>query len=189
VNTGSAERGPGAVGPVVVRRVEAADWAALRSVRLAALADAPQAFGSTAVHEQAFAEAEWHRQASTGLPTFIAWRADEPVGLVTVFHRQQDGDRSPADGSPVEWHLVSMWVSPGMRGTGCASQLVAAAVTTARAESADQLTLWVADGNTRARAFYRRVGFRPTGVRQVYRRRDGSLLHEEKMIMLLGDGG
>ena len=45
--------------------------------------------------------------------------------------------------------------------------------------------LWVADGNARARAFYLRAGFRPTGVRQTYQRLDGSALEEEKLVMPL----
>jgi hypothetical protein len=35
---------------------------------------------------------------------------------------------------------------------------------------AEQLTLWVTDGNDRAHAFYLKTGFRPTGIRQVFRR-------------------
>ena len=165
---------------VRVRRVRPGEWALLRAVRLAALADAPAAFGSTTAREVAFGEAEWRRRA-TSAPNFIAWREDEPVGLVTVIGRGSDGETGP----PAEWELVSMWVSPDARGSGAADLLVSAVTEVVRAESADRLVLWVADGNARARAFYLRAGFRPTGVRQTYQRLDGSALEEEKLVMPL----
>lgn len=165
---------------VRVRRVRPGEWALLRAVRLAALADAPAAFGSTTAREVAFGEAEWRRRA-TSAPNFIAWREDEPVGLVTVIGRGSDGETGP----PAEWELVSMWVSPDARGSGAADLLVSAVTQVVRAESADRLVLWVADGNARARAFYLRAGFRPTGVRQTYQRLDGSALEEEKLVMPL----
>jgi ribosomal protein S18 acetylase RimI-like enzyme len=162
-----------------VRRVRPAEWATLRAVRLAALADAPAAFGSTTARELAFGEADWRRRASTA-PNFIAWRGDEPVGLVTLVSR---GGGEP--GRPAEWELASMWVSPDARGSGAADLLVSAVTELVRAESADHLVLWVADGNARARAFYLRAGFRPAGVRQTYRRHDGSAFEEEKLVMPL----
>ena len=149
-------------------------------MRLAALADAPAAFGSTTAREVAFGEAEWRGRA-TSAPNFLAWRGDEPVGLVTVIGRGSDGETGP----PAEWELVSMWVSPDARGSGAADLLVSAVTEVVRAESADRLVLWVADGNARARAFYLRAGFRPTGVRQTYQRLDGSALEEEKLVMPL----
>jgi ribosomal protein S18 acetylase RimI-like enzyme len=166
--------------PVRVRRVQPGEWATLRALRLAALADAPDAFASTMGQELAFDEAEWRRRAAN-TPTLIAWRGDEPVGLAAVASRQ-DGAGA---GARREWQLVSMWVSPDARGSGSADLLVAAAADVARAESADRLTLWVADGNARAGAFYRRAGFRPTGIRQTFQRRDGSAIDEEKLAMPL----
>ena len=165
---------------VHVRQLQAGEWATLRTVRLAALADAPEAFGSTMARELAFGEAEWRDRAATA-PNFIAWNEDEPVGLVTVICRQNDD----GTGSPAEWELVSMWVSPDARGSGAADLLVATVAGVVRAGSGQEVTLWVADGNDRARAFYLRAGFRPTGLRQTYRRGDGSAFDEEKLVMPL----
>ena len=156
----------------------------LRAVRLAALADAPGAFGSTMARELAFGEAEW-RDRATSAPNFIAWHGNEPVGLVTVICRQNEAGTGP---SP-EWELVSMWVSPGARGSGAADLLVSAVADVVRGESGQQITLWVADGNDRARAFYFRAGFRATGARQTYRRSDGSAFDEEKLAMPLPPAG
>ena len=76
-----------------VQRAQPGDWVTLRAVRLAALADAPGAFGSTVGRELAFDEAEWRRRASA--PSFIAWRGDEPVGLVGVVARPESDGESP----------------------------------------------------------------------------------------------
>jgi len=65
-----------------------------------------------------------------------------------------------------ERQLVSMWVDPRARGSGAAVQLVAAVREAAAVEGARVLTLFVADGNDRARRLYERLGFRPTGERQ-----------------------
>ena len=76
-----------------MQRAQPGDWVTLRAVRLAALADAPGAFGSTVGRELAFDEAEWRRLASA--PSFIAWRGDEPVGLVGVVARPESDGESP----------------------------------------------------------------------------------------------
>ena len=74
-----------------------------------------------------------------------------------------------------------MWVSPQVRGTGVAELLVGAVVDHAWAVGAPRITLWVALGNARARAFYRRMGFTPTGRRQAYPRDGADALDEEEL--------
>jgi hypothetical protein len=49
-----------------VRPVQPDDWAALREIRLRALADSPSAFASTLEREQAFDEREWRRRIADG---------------------------------------------------------------------------------------------------------------------------
>lgn len=152
---------------VEIRQAAQADWAALRQVRLAALAEAPYAFGSTLDREIDRPERHW-RARIAGWPQFIAWADGEPVGIAAGFAEPADDDIGQA-GVRGSWHLVSMWVSPQARGRGIADDLVAAVSACARADSAGRLTLWVTDVNTRARAFYQRLGFRGTGRRQLVR--------------------
>jgi ribosomal protein S18 acetylase RimI-like enzyme len=45
------------------------------------------------------------------------------------------------------------------------------------------VTLWVAPGNARARGFYERMGFRPTGNQSIYRRADATALDEEELAL------
>ena len=160
-------------GHLSVRRAGPQDWAALRQARLTALADSPAAFGSTLEHERGLSDDEWRRRAQTTV-WFLAWRDGEPAGLVAGF---------PVHGEPGEWHLVSMWASPEVRGRGVARRLVTALAAEVRQAGAERLTLWVADGNGRALAFYLRCGFRPSGRRQTYQRPDGSAFGEQELML------
>ena len=161
---------------VEIRPLQPAEWAAVREIRLAALAGAPDAFASTFEREEAFDEQEWRRRlAETAY--FGAWAAGPEAGLIGMVaafpERPADGQGAGADaaaaagGGGGTWHLVAMWVSPDRRGQGIADRLVAAVCELARAQGAAQVALWVADANPRAQAFYRRLGFRPSGERGV----------------------
>jgi len=144
--------------PVIIAGLTAQDWRHLRDARLAALAEAPYAFGSTLAREEAFTDETWRERAGSGR-TFAAWADGTITGLATGF---------PEETGP-GWHLVGMWVSPQHRGQGVADQLVGAVCDLARQSGAAWVTLWVTDVNGRARAFYRRLGFEPTGRRQELR--------------------
>jgi ribosomal protein S18 acetylase RimI-like enzyme len=167
-----------------VRRLHPGDWAAVREIRLIALAQAPDAFASTLEREQAFDEGEWRRRLEQ-TAYFGAWDArPEPglTGLVATFPEAQaqpqpqpQAQATDASGAArtgpagSTWHLVAMWVSPGHRGQGIADRLVAAVCDLARARGGTQVALWVADANPRAQAVYRRLGFRLSGERGILR--------------------
>jgi ribosomal protein S18 acetylase RimI-like enzyme len=154
-----------------VRKLTADDWMELRSARLAALAEAPYAFSSTVAREQEFTEQTWRERAGSGR-TFAVWDGDAIVGLATGL---------PEDG---QWHLVGMWVSPKVRGTGVADRLVAAVCELARQSGFTSATLWVTEVNGRARSFYRRFGFAPTGGRQLVRPEEPDHWEEELTLRL-----
>jgi len=170
----SAPRNGQADGPIVVRQLTAGDWAQLRAARLAALAEAPYAFASTLAREQDFADEVWRSRAGSG-GTFGAWQGATIVGLATGL----PPDAVPPAGSAAAWHLVGMWVAPACRGEGVADQLVDAVCELARQSGAASVTLWVTDVNGRARAFYRRLGFAPTGGRQLVRPEEPDHFEEE----------
>ena len=141
---------------ITVERVSEQDWRTLREVRLRALTEAPHAFGSTLERELAFDESTWRERAAAGR-TFLARRAGQVVGLAGYYAEPGRAD---------ERQLVSMWVDPYARGSGAAALLVTAVREAAAAEGARTLTLFVADGNDRARCLYERLGFRCTGERR-----------------------
>jgi ribosomal protein S18 acetylase RimI-like enzyme len=142
-----------------VRQTGAGDWAALRRLRLRALADAPGAYASTLEAELAFTDDVWRRRAGEdpAAATFIASEGGADIGLARIFAEADPPGRA---------HLVSMWVDPGHRRRGVARALISQAVGWATEHQADEVILWVADQNAAARRLYERLGFRPTGERQ-----------------------
>ena len=144
---------------VEARQAQAADWEALRRLRLRALADAPDAFASTLAAEAAFPAEVWRRRAEGGPASaiFIARQDGADVGLAGVF-----AEPDP----PGRMHLVSMWVDPRHRRQGIARALIDLAIGWAADHRASEVVLWVADQNDAARRLYERLGFRPTGERQ-----------------------
>lgn len=141
---------------VRVSEVSADQWETLRDLRLAALKEAPWAFGSTRAREVAFGEEQWRGRISSRSVTFFARLDDDPApaGLAGVY--EEDG---AAD-------LVSMWVRPAARGRKIAEALITACANWARARGHDTLYLWVTESNAPARRLYERCGFTPTGESQ-----------------------
>lgn len=140
----------------MVRVVDADEWELARDVRLAALREAPYAFGSTYAREAPFTEQQWRGRFSSRSVTFFAELpdGDEPAGIAGIY--EQDGI---AD-------VVSMWVRPSARGQGVGEALITAAADWANARDHDTLYLWVTETNPAARTLYERCGFIPTGERQ-----------------------
>ncbi|MEU8353723.1 GNAT family N-acetyltransferase, partial [Streptomyces sp. NPDC048845] len=70
-----------------------------------------------------------------------------------------------ADGTvPPQLHIVGVYTRPEYRGTGLAEELFRTAVNWAWDNTgAERVRLWVHGDNPRARAFYARLGFTPTG--------------------------
>jgi GNAT superfamily N-acetyltransferase len=141
---------------VDIRRVSPADWPTLRRVRLAALDEAPYAFGSTYEREVTFDENDWLGRLKRAA-YFVAFDLDEPVGLVGGF--------SPTS-RPTAREVVSMWVEPSRRGGKLADRLLTTVMDWARDDGAGEVSLWIADDNEAARRFFIRYGFARTGHRQ-----------------------
>ena len=143
---------------VMVREVVAADWRVLRDIRLEALREAPDAFGSTFAREAVFGEADWQRRISGG-GNFLGYlpeaSASEPAGLIGGYQEE-----------PEAVELVSMYVRPVARGRGVGEALIACVVDWAAARSAASVHLWVTETNKPAVLLYERCGFSPTGERQ-----------------------
>jgi predicted GNAT family acetyltransferase len=131
-----------------LRRLTPDDWAVLRDVRLRALADSPDAFGSTLDREQDFDEKDWRRRSVR--PVWVAEVDGRPVAMAGVFAN---------DGVLQVW---GMWTDPDHRGRGYARALLDVLVGPAVAEGRP-VSLHVNVANPGARAFYEGYGFVGTG--------------------------
>lgn len=132
------------------------DWPVWRDLRLAALAEAPYAFGSTLAQWQGDGDREerWRdRLAIPGSRNVVAAGADGPVGMAS----------GVPGGQPDAAELISMWVSPAARGRGVGDLLIAEIARWAARRGATVLRLSVMPDNRAAAALYERHGFQDTG--------------------------
>ena len=141
---------------LVIDLVTVASWRTYRDVRLAALIDSPRAFWAQYAEAAERTDDEWRERCATIGPTWLALDDGRPVGTVGLWHADEQ--------LPHEVYLVGMWVATVARGTDVATQLVGTALTHAAASGWRRVLLDVAHENARARAFYSRMGFRPTGA-------------------------
>jgi ribosomal protein S18 acetylase RimI-like enzyme len=162
-----------------VRRVRADEWIAYRDIRLRALADAPDAFGSTLAVEQSKADQYWVERVSSATASesqlpLVATAGDAFVGLVW-------GWIDPA--KPDVAQVFQMWVAPEARGRGLGSRLLDAVVAWAREAQAKSVILRVTCGNTAANRLYERYGFKASGDPEPLR--PGSSILAQPMTLAL----
>lgn len=142
-----------------IERIGPEAWARFRAVRLQALRDAPDAFGSTWAEEECRPPDAW--RAGLEVPTRATWLAragDADVGIVVA-------DRYAAKREAAG--LFGMWVHRTQRGQGVGDRLVEVVVAWAREQGYRRLLLDVGDYNLWARRLYLRHGFVATGRRGV----------------------
>jgi ribosomal protein S18 acetylase RimI-like enzyme len=137
------------------------DWKLFRKIRLRALADSPDAFGSTLERELTFTEDDWRHRL---------W---EPVVVVMDPIPVAVGGVFDLDGVP---HVWGMWTAPEDRGRGHARYILDAVLPPGRTAQLD-----VNVANPDARAVYERYGFVGTGVLEPLR--PGSDQRMERMVL------
>ena len=127
------------------------DWRLWREVRLAALADAPAAFGATLESWSGGGDTEdrWRQRLEDVPLNVVAMNGDLPVGQASGIGPDDQGNAE----------LISMWVAPTARGTGVAHALIEAVAVWARGAGASALRLSVRRSNDRAMRSYLRNGF------------------------------
>jgi ribosomal protein S18 acetylase RimI-like enzyme len=132
------------------------DWKIWRGLRLAALAEAPQAFGSRLADWQGDGDRErrWRdRLQIPGSHNLVACLDGQPVAMASGVPTERDGVAE----------VISMWVGPDARGKGVGDLLLREIEGWALRRGATALRLSVMPGNDPALALYRRNGFQATG--------------------------
>jgi ribosomal protein S18 acetylase RimI-like enzyme len=134
-----------------------------KAVRLRALRDTPNAFGSTYAKASQLTDADWIKRAaqwsgerSAG---FLAMDGDTACGIAGSFLDQDDVTRA---------HLVSMWTAPTHRRRGIGCLLVHEVLEWACLRRARNLQLMVTSNNEPAILFYQHFGFTLTGRTEPY---------------------
>lgn len=161
-----------------VRRIAAGDWADLRELRLEALKDSPLAFVERYDESLAQPDRFWQDRVARGAAggesaTFVAVGGGRFVGKATGLREVEP------DGPATQ--VVGVYVTPDWRGRrpGVAAALLARVIRWAREEAGtDPVRLYVMETNAAAFAFYRRVGFVPTGRTMAYPPDPAYLEHE-----------
>ncbi|MFI6828878.1 GNAT family N-acetyltransferase [Kribbella sp. NPDC050241] len=138
---------------IELRDIGADDWKLWRDLRVAALTEAPYAFGSQLADWVDAPEERWRERLSApGAYQVIASLDGTPVGMVGGFPGEETGTAE----------LVSMWIAPTGRGRGVGDTLITTIAQWASGTGARVLKLSVADGNDPAHKLYLRNGFADT---------------------------
>lgn len=136
-------------------------WRAFAMLRLRALEDTLGGDDSQYRHEVTFTAAQWRRRLREHAQ-FALLVDDRMVGLIGAQRETLDSV-----------YLYSLWLEPAVRHRGLAHQLLEAAVTWARDERVNAVTLRVNTGNDAARSVYEGLGFAVDPA--AARRRDGEV--------------
>lgn len=144
--------------PIKIRPFKAEEWQIYRAIRLQALKDSPDAFGSTFEASKRRPDSDWQERlasvaATTELPLF-ATVADQPAGLAWAMIEAQQ---------PNITHIYQMWVAPAYRRRGISQQLMTSALDWAEQQGTSEVVLEVTCGNKPAEALYSSLGFRVFG--------------------------
>lgn len=146
------------------------DWKSWRDIRLRALCQDPDAFGSTYERESAFEEDTWRSRLTGDSGPAVLARVDEtPVGMGAGWLYE-----------PGRLMVVAMWTEPRWRGRGVGFTVLDEVVGWARARDL-RSDLWVADTNPQARRLYENYGFLPDG--RVSPLREGSPIMMSRLVL------
>ena len=162
-----------------IRRLETSDAALYRDIRLEALEENPEAFGST-----------FERESERPLSWFEAL-----VGRSDIFGAFVDGTLAGIAGyvaqeSSKQAHKALLWgmyVRSAARNAGLGKRLVAAVLSHARGR-VEMVQLTVVSENEGARRLYNALGFVEYGLEKRALKQNGRYYDEVLMVNFLDDG-
>lgn len=136
------------------RRATEADVSLFKEVRLRALKESPEAFGSTYQGAIVRDNESWREQLLSTISgpwrnMQFAFRGDDCVGIAALYRHEgaESGD------------IIQMWVAPEARGTEAATLLVSTLLGWAREAGFAEVCLNVTNTNKRGIHFYEKCGF------------------------------
>jgi ribosomal protein S18 acetylase RimI-like enzyme len=166
---------------VEVRLVRVDEAEQFRALRLRALKEEPEAFGSSWEEENARPpEQTVARLQASDTTAFGGYDNDgRLVGMVRLWHEDGVKTRHKAN-------IISMYVAPEARSRGLGRMLLDAAIARAReTPGIEQLLLAVVTTNTAAHDLYLAAGFDPYGLEPLALKLGERYLDEELMVLFL----
>ncbi|MGH7911097.1 MAG: GNAT family N-acetyltransferase [Candidatus Dormibacteraceae bacterium] len=160
--------------PQIVRRLDRHDAREFQEIELESLRHYPAAFSASYDDERVVPREAVGRRLEQA--TVFGGFAEGDLGAIATYHRGVLRKRAHVG-------MVSgMYVRDRYRGRGLARAVLTRVISHA-AQEVDQLELFVAIGNDRARHFYDRFGFRPYG-RMQRALRVGDVDYDADMLVL-----
>ena len=143
---------------ITCRRATRNDVALFREVRLRALSDSPDGYGSTYEAALKRDQRSWQKQLCSTTSgdlrnTQFAFEGNDCIGIAALY-------REP---SAPSGDIIMMWVDPRYRGSGAASSMIGNLLFWAKDSGFTAVSLNVTDTNARAIKFYENQGFHDTG--------------------------
>ena len=166
---------------IAIKRLGPTDAGAWRDIRLAALKDAPEAFGQTFEHTSTQPFEHFSQAVSGANPIFAAGGVDRLVGTAGFY----------VMGGPKQSHRGQLWgmfVAPEYRNTGIGKALIEAVIGYAR-DLVEQVHLTVVAENAGAYRLYRQMGFQVYGVEPRALSYNGRFYDEVLMVRWLNCKG
>jgi GNAT superfamily N-acetyltransferase len=144
-----------------IRLVTGADAEDFQAIRLRALRESPDAFGSTLAEEQERTTGELAARLSDPEAGFVLGAAEAGGPLVGIAGCRRESGRKRRH-TAIVW---GMFVAPEARGRGVGGELLDAVIARSRDwDGIEQLTLTVVPDVPAARALYLSRGFVPFGL-------------------------
>jgi GNAT superfamily N-acetyltransferase len=161
-------------GLVEVAELSCFDWRVVRTMRLAALHNAPGAFVNTWAAEWRLPSDHW-RSCFTNSTWVAARTGTQFVGIARLAPPERHRPDVP--------FIESVWVDPDFRWQGVLRLMLERLENHALAVGATELRLWVLDTNESAGRAYQKLGFSHLLVAQdtTKRRSDGTFVKERLM--------
>ncbi|GLZ89123.1 hypothetical protein Pres01_51740 [Metapseudomonas resinovorans] len=164
---------------ISVRSIASSEWRDYRDVRLRALLDSPDAFGSTYDIEVTRPDDVWSARINSTISSgtdraLFAFNCEQICGL--AWCKLSASEPGVAD-------LFQMWVAPASRGFGVGGALLKEALAWAASVNAHRVRLGVTAADSPAMRLYKAHGFRPVGALEPLR--EGSSLMAQTMELEL----
>jgi len=164
---------------MIIRRLNASDAKAYQEIRLKALKNHPEAYGSSFEEESAFSIEVFEQRLSN--PENLTWGAffDEHLsGVVTLMTSTRKKTMHNAS-------IVAMYVDDIYRHQGVGSFLLKQAITQAKSKSILNLYLTVTTTNQAAKKLYTSHGFITYGIEKKGLKIDQQYFDSELMVLYL----